>query len=210
MFRILKSALATSCLFAFSASASLSAPVTVIGPIVAGPDEVREIAIPFDLIINATELAFGDSRFGYLVDQTVNGGSVEFAVESDKNNVVDLGEGFTLDSLTASTLTWTSQLPGGNNTGNLYNDLSGEVVLEVGDQAYVGARLTPAGDQPVGYAFFDVTRGSVIVNSYTYNFGGGVTTPGGVPPIAPIPLPAGLPLLLAGLGGFAVLRRCNA
>lgn len=56
-----------------------------------------------------------------------------------------------------------------------------------------------------GYAYLDMTRGSLIFNGFGYNLAGSVTTPSAN--VTPVPLPAGLPLLLAGLGAFAVLRR---
>jgi len=55
------------------------------------------------------------------------------------------------------------------------------------------------------YGYFEVSRGSVVLGSF------GLQSTIGAAAIIPdpsvVPLPAGMPLLLAGLGGFAALRR---
>lgn len=94
----------------------------------------------------------------------------------------------------------------------------------VGSQGFVGVRISvfeafgndgcggcEGGQNPVfegyQYGWLDVTHGSLIFTQAGYGNGLGVTatTPGGGS--TPIPLPAGLPLLLAGLGSFAFMKR---
>lgn len=53
----------------------------------------------------------------------------------------------------------------------------------------------------------DSRLGSNIELLYTY---APATTGGGAVPPAPVPLPAGAPLLLLGLGGFLAMRRKSA
>lgn len=99
----------------------------------------------------------------------------------------------------------------------------------VGTQGFVGVRMSifeafgndgcggcEGGDDPIfqgyQYGWLDVTHGSLIFSQAGYGNGLGVaaTTPGGNPPPPPIPLPAGFPLLLAGLGAFAFVKRRKA
>lgn len=82
--------------------------------------------------------------------------------------------------------------------------------------AIIGSVLAPFADMS---GFSGSTEGSVIAKSITLNngelhsraFTGALPTEGTPPPppttTTPVPLPAGLPLLLAGLGGLALLRR---
>ncbi len=77
--------------------------------------------------------------------------------------------------------------------------------------AIIGSVLAPHADMS---GFGGSTEGSVIAKSINLTNGElhsrtftGTLPSQGVPPTTPIPLPAGLPLLLAGLGGLALLRR---
>lgn len=55
----------------------------------------------------------------------------------------------------------------------------------------------------VGYGYLDFERGSLILNGFALNTTGAITTP----KVSVVPLPAGLPLLLAGLGGLGLVSR---
>lgn len=76
----------------------------------------------------------------------------------------------------------------------------------------VGSVLAPMADMS---GFGGSTEGSVIARSVVLSngelhsraFAGSLPTESVSPPTAPVPLPAGLPLLLAGLGGLTLLRR---
>jgi len=77
--------------------------------------------------------------------------------------------------------------------------------------AIIGSVLAPKADMS---GFGGSTEGSVIAKSITLTNGelhsrafAGDFPSESTPPIGAVPLPAGLPLLLAGLGGLALLRR---
>lgn len=79
------------------------------------------------------------------------------------------------------------------------------------NQVIVGSVLAPFADLT---GFSGSSEGSVIAKSIALERGelhsrpfAGMLPSQGMPPTTPIPLPAGLPLLLAGLGGLALLRR---
>lgn len=215
----------TLCAFAMSATMAVSAAISVTGPVV--------VADPPEPGASTTTENFGlpPTPFGFEIVNSGIGATIgpsgsdplEFASDPSTFEVIDLGEDFLLDD--SNQLNWEP----------FASILFGKSVLSnIGDQAYVGFRF-PAYREDTngvvdvntvtattlditdvvevvapsiyGYGFVDITRGSVIVNGYTYNAAGGVTTPSSVPPIAPIPLPAGVLLLMTGLGTLALMKR---
>ncbi len=113
----------------------------------------------------------------------------------------------------------------GDDSGfqDLFDAASDNAIPNVGDGGFLGFRLDIGtsiyrqldGFLPTGfastpesfYAFLEVEHGSIIFGQAGFNnvAGAGAIIPGG--PTTPIPLPAGLPLLLAGLGAFAFVKR---
>lgn len=107
---------------------------------------------------------------------------------------------------------------------DLFDSPSDNAIPNVGDKGYLGFRIdigtanyVPVdGFLPTGfnstpmsfYAFLHVEHGSLIFGQAGYNnvAGAPAVIPGGNNP-PPIPLPAGFPLLLTGLGLFAFAKR---
>ena len=175
----------------------------------------------------------GDARIGGAFDDfadpnsptgfTLSEGEV---LQDNSGNAILLGNGETVNANTAAEKSgiWSS------SSALLYSgaDTSLGPLGGVGTQGFAAIRVglfDASGDDGCGgceggggigplngyiYGWLDLTHGSVVVSQAGYGNGFGVTatTPGGNPPV--IPLPAGLPLLLAGLGGLAVLKRRKA
>ena len=116
----------------------------------------------------------------------------------------------------------------GDDSGfeDLFDAVADNAIPNVGDGGYLGFRLDIGtsiyqnvdGYLPSGfnstpesfYAFLEVEHGSIIFEQAGFSnaAGAGALIPGGT--TQPIPLPAGLPLLLAGLGAFAFVKRRKA
>lgn len=60
------------------------------------------------------------------------------------------------------------------------------------------------GEEVVGFGFLEITRGSVNIMGVASNSNGSITTPEAM---SAVPLPAGLPMLVAGLAALGVVRR---
>ncbi|MCX7567495.1 VPLPA-CTERM sorting domain-containing protein [Sulfitobacter sp. F26169L] len=117
----------------------------------------------------------------------------------------------------------------GDDSGfeDLFGSTANNAIPTVGDSGYLGFRLDIGtsiyenldGYLPRGfinvpdsvYAFLNVEHGSIIFGQAGFSnvAGAGAVIPGGNP-TTPVPLPAGLPLLLAGLGAFALVKRRKA
>lgn len=113
----------------------------------------------------------------------------------------------------------------GDHSGfqDLFDAASDNAIPNVGDGGFLGFRLDIGtsiyrqldGFRPTGfastpesfYAFLEVEHGSIIFGQAGYSnvASAGAIIPGGS--TTPIPLPAGLPLLLAGLSAFAFVKR---
>lgn len=75
--------------------------------------------------------------------------------------------------------------------------------LQEGESAFIGLSLTDGGS--VNYGWAEVERGSLTILRTGYQTTAGAAAPTG--PVAPVPLPASLPLLALGAAGLMGMRR---
>jgi len=85
-----------------------------------------------------------------------------------------------------------------------------DIFVETGDVFSIGIR-NGTGSWVRGSSGNDYAAGSLYVGGSFFVGGGGFERPerdlNFRTTVAPVPLPAGLPLLMAGLGGMALIRR---
>lgn len=84
---------------------------------------------------------------------------------------------------------------------------SGGFQLVVDDYAYADAVAISGSTLSFDEYLADLQRGGSYINVHTDAYVSGEIRGQLSPEVAPVPLPAGLPLLLASLGGLAFLRR---
>lgn len=118
---------------------------------------------------------------------TTPGGSNYLLVDTDVGFVTGITT-FTFDSLLSAFGFW-------------YSDAEGSGTISFGGQTFALSATGNGGSSFFGYV------GNTFVDSFTIDFGDDSNF--GIDDVsyAPVPLPAGLPLLLAGLGALAIARR---
>ena len=135
----------------------------------------------FDFLIDfSVAVTGGSSRT--LTDVTLGGGDL-FA-EDDAFSDVNFADAIDNPSVFVNIFEATS---GGSQT-SMTDDLEGVTSLNLLGRAN-------------GLTFTSIAEAGLSTFSLTFDLAGTA------PPPSPVPLPAGLPLLLAGLGGLALLRR---
>lgn len=136
-------------------------------------------------------------------------------------DAVALGYGVSVDAAIAASMgaVWSS----GERSYLFSNQFGGGAIPNVGDRAFVGLKLdyfslSPDRDGCNGcefgfeqqlletrYAWLDLEHGSVVIHGTGYGDGPGVAAV--TPTLSNVPLPAGLPLMLAGLGSLVWMRK---
>ncbi len=90
-----------------------------------------------------------------------------------------------------------------------YAAVAGGFEVNVMDYAYADAVAISGSTLSFDEYLADLQRKGSYINVHTDDYASGEIRGQFVPDVAAVPLPAGMPLLLAGLGGLAMVRRRN-